>query len=266
MPAADRSSTSRLARSAGRGAPRRRGGESERHPVDSARPARHGSLGLSAWSDPRRLAGGRGSGGRGLGPRPFRSRVVAGMGRRNRLTFQLVGHLAILRRILMATMAVSVARRPDRVLERGVAATVDRRYLLRADVRRILVESLSEAFRSGSRGPAWEMGVYARPWGFRLEDIRTPMHLWHGEEDANAPAGDRKLSSDEHSQLRQFLPERRSSSLRRPPARDLHGAVRLIRAAEGLGSTVYVTGSWYIPEKEMRWRGSRRASAPSVNR
>ena len=113
--------------------------------------------------------------------------VIAGMGRRNRLTFQLVRHVAPLRSVLMAATAASVARRPDRVLERGVAAEVDKKYLVRRDVRRVLAESLSEAFRSGSRGPAWEMGLYARPWGFRLEDIRTPVHLWHGEQDANAP-------------------------------------------------------------------------------
>jgi pimeloyl-ACP methyl ester carboxylesterase len=31
------------------------------------------------------------------------------------------------------------------------------------------------------------MGIYGRPWGFRLEDVRTPVHLSHGERDANAP-------------------------------------------------------------------------------
>ena len=109
------------------------------------------------------------------------------MGRRNRLTFQLVGRVAILRRTLMASMALSVARRPDRVLERGVAAAVDKSYLGRPDVRKVLVESLSEAFRSGGAGPAWEMGLYARSWGFPLEEIRTPVEVWHGEDDANAP-------------------------------------------------------------------------------
>jgi pimeloyl-ACP methyl ester carboxylesterase len=113
--------------------------------------------------------------------------VIAGMGRRNRLTFQLVGRLAVLRRALMASMALSVGRRPDRVLERGVATAVDKAYLRRLDVRDILVQSLSEAFRSGSAGPAWEMGLYARSWGFPLEEIRAPVDLWHGEEDANAP-------------------------------------------------------------------------------
>lgn len=113
--------------------------------------------------------------------------AVAGMGRRNRLSFQLVGRHAILRRTLFAAMAVSVRRHPDRVLERGVGAAVDKKYLDRPDVRKILAESLSEAFRGGSRGGAWEMGLYVRPWGFCLEDIRTPVRLWHGEQDANAP-------------------------------------------------------------------------------
>jgi hypothetical protein len=98
--------------------------------------------------------------------------ATAGMGRQNRLVFQLVGRLAVLRRVLMARTAVSVRRHPDRVLERGVTAAVDKQYLDRPDVQAILGGSLAEAFRTGSRGPAWEMGLYSRPWGFRLEDIR----------------------------------------------------------------------------------------------
>jgi pimeloyl-ACP methyl ester carboxylesterase len=113
--------------------------------------------------------------------------ATAGMSRQNRLAFQLVGRLGVLRRLLMARSGVALRRHPDRVLESGVAAAVDKRYLGRPDVRTVLVGSLSEAYRRGSRGPAWEMGLYARPWGFRLEDIRTPVYLSHGEQDANAP-------------------------------------------------------------------------------
>jgi pimeloyl-ACP methyl ester carboxylesterase len=113
--------------------------------------------------------------------------AIASMGRRNRLTFQLVRHLGVLRRILMARVARSVSRRPEGILESGVEAAVDKEYLERPEVREILGQSLSEAFRDGSRGPAWEMGLYARRWAFRLEDIRAPVHLWHGEQDANAP-------------------------------------------------------------------------------
>ena len=113
--------------------------------------------------------------------------ATAGMSLQNRLAFQVVGRVSVLRRLLMARAGAAVRRHPGRVLKSGVAAAVDKKYLDRPDVRKVLVESLAEAYRSGSRGPAWEMRLYARPWGFRLEEIRTPVYLSHGEQDANAP-------------------------------------------------------------------------------
>lgn len=50
-----------------------------------------------------------------------------------------------------------------------------------------MIESLREAFRSGNRGAAWEVELFVRPWGFRLEDIPIEVHLWHGEMDTTAP-------------------------------------------------------------------------------
>jgi pimeloyl-ACP methyl ester carboxylesterase len=32
-----------------------------------------------------------------------------------------------------------------------------------------------------------ELALYARPWDFTLEDISTPVHLWHGRDDTNVP-------------------------------------------------------------------------------
>lgn len=38
--------------------------------------------------------------------------------------------------------------------------------------------------------------LFASPWGFRLEDIEMPVHLWHGELDAMVlPAMGRSLTS-----------------------------------------------------------------------
>jgi pimeloyl-ACP methyl ester carboxylesterase len=113
--------------------------------------------------------------------------AIASMGRRNRLAFRLVQRVSVLRRILMARVAWSVSRQPESILERGVTAAADKQYLDRPNVRTVLEQSLREAFRAGSRGPAWEMGLYAQPWGFRLDEIRVPVHLWHGEDDVNAP-------------------------------------------------------------------------------
>ncbi len=44
-----------------------------------------------------------------------------------------------------------------------------------------------EALRQGGLGVAEAGALYWKPWGFRLEDIRTKVCIWHGEEDVNAP-------------------------------------------------------------------------------
>jgi pimeloyl-ACP methyl ester carboxylesterase len=44
-----------------------------------------------------------------------------------------------------------------------------------------------ESFRQGPTAFATELALAAGPWGFRLEDIRVPVHLWHGELDVSTP-------------------------------------------------------------------------------
>jgi pimeloyl-ACP methyl ester carboxylesterase len=45
----------------------------------------------------------------------------------------------------------------------------------------------TEALRQGGLGPAEAAALYWKPWGFRLEDIHMKVHVWHGEDDLNAP-------------------------------------------------------------------------------
>jgi len=140
---------------------------------------------VCAWRLPQRLTGaGIVS---GIGPLDVPG-ATEGMSRQNRLLFQVVGRLPVLPRVLMGVTAAQ-ARQPARALEQGRRsfAAVDQPYLDRPELREILTASLSEAFHRGGRGPAWELRLYARPWGFRLEDIEMPVHLWHGEQDANDP-------------------------------------------------------------------------------
>jgi pimeloyl-ACP methyl ester carboxylesterase len=44
-----------------------------------------------------------------------------------------------------------------------------------------------EAFRQGPAAFAQELALAARPWGVRLDAIRVPVHLWHGEMDVSTP-------------------------------------------------------------------------------
>lgn len=50
-------------------------------------------------------------------------------------------------------------------------------------IRAICYRSEAEAFRQGTLGHAWETRLIVRPWGFPLEAIRPPVHLWHGSAD-----------------------------------------------------------------------------------
>jgi pimeloyl-ACP methyl ester carboxylesterase len=55
-------------------------------------------------------------------------------------------------------------------------------------VRSALLEGLREAvIRPGTRGLVQELAIYARPWGFALEDIVVDVAIWHGTRDLNVP-------------------------------------------------------------------------------
>lgn len=59
--------------------------------------------------------------------------------------------------------------------------------LSRPDVRSAIVVSLAHASPTAGRAAAQDFGLFARDWGFRLEDITVPMHVWQGEADLNVP-------------------------------------------------------------------------------
>jgi pimeloyl-ACP methyl ester carboxylesterase len=44
-------------------------------------------------------------------------------------------------------------------------------------------ESQRQAWRSSAEGVMVDAEIYARPWGFPLEEIRVPVRLWHGKTD-----------------------------------------------------------------------------------
>jgi pimeloyl-ACP methyl ester carboxylesterase len=47
--------------------------------------------------------------------------------------------------------------------------------------------SVRDSFRQGIAGSLREAEILAAPWGFRVEDIRARVELWHGSADVNVP-------------------------------------------------------------------------------
>jgi len=129
----------------------------------------------------------------GLAPLNVRA-ATAGMSRWNRLTIPILRRLPWLlpaiARLLMWLFAQGLRRWPDRVLRllsRSAPAS-DKAILAKPEIWAAMKEDFAEAFRQGSRGAAWELVLYLRPWDFRLEDISVDVHLWQGETDNVIPA------------------------------------------------------------------------------
>lgn len=51
----------------------------------------------------------------------------------------------------------------------------------------VLGAMLREAIRRGTRGATWDLSLYTREFDFDLSEIRSTLHLFHGEQDTNAP-------------------------------------------------------------------------------
>jgi pimeloyl-ACP methyl ester carboxylesterase len=66
-------------------------------------------------------------------------------------------------------------------------AECDRRALQIPALHRLLCDSFREAFRRSLLGPARDLVLYGRDWGFPLHDIQVPIRLWHGERDTVVP-------------------------------------------------------------------------------
>jgi len=63
----------------------------------------------------------------------------------------------------------------------------DQQVLSTPWVRSSVMATLLEAVRGGSEGYDHDLRILTSPWGFRLEEIRVPVHVWHGEVDAVIP-------------------------------------------------------------------------------
>lgn len=64
----------------------------------------------------------------------------------------------------------------------------DRKVIIdEPELLQVMLESGRQAYRKGVRGVVHEAVLYARPWGFALNEIQSKVHLWQGEADMNVP-------------------------------------------------------------------------------
>lgn len=107
----------------------------------------------------------------------------------NRFGLRMVRRLPSLARPALSLVAPVARRSPERFVDRLARRTTapDRRFFENPEHRAAFRDTFREGFRQGARGPAWDIRLYARPWGFELEDVRVAIDLWHGGDDVVVP-------------------------------------------------------------------------------
>jgi pimeloyl-ACP methyl ester carboxylesterase len=107
----------------------------------------------------------------------------------NRGLGTLAGHApAVLTPLFFAQ--VSVMRHwPERALSavKRQMPEADLAVLERPDVHAVFVEDARRASATAAQAAAQDFVLFVRDWGFRLQDIQVPVHVWHGDADKNVP-------------------------------------------------------------------------------
>jgi len=122
--------------------------------------------------------------------------------------YTLAGRAPWLLRLMFAKFTHDIRRDPAAVFSMMTdLGPADQDILGREDFRRAFAANAAEAFRQGSRGPAHDYTLEARPWGVPLDQIQVPVEIWHGEDDSLvSPQQGRILAAALPAAVTHFVP------------------------------------------------------------
>jgi pimeloyl-ACP methyl ester carboxylesterase len=90
---------------------------------------------------------------------------------------------------LFFTQVLVMRHWPERALSaaKRQMAEPDQTVVERPDVRAAFIEDARRASATAAQAAAQDFVLFVRDWGFRLQDIQVPVHVWHGDVDKNVP-------------------------------------------------------------------------------
>lgn len=111
--------------------------------------------------------------------------IWSALRRQDHALFTLMRRAPWLFRALLRLRMGGVRQKPEHFVAQLAAKmrASDQSLLVAPDVLAKLCDDLREALRQGTAGMADDFAVLNRPWPFRLEDIRVPVHIWQGAQD-----------------------------------------------------------------------------------
>jgi pimeloyl-ACP methyl ester carboxylesterase len=68
-----------------------------------------------------------------------------------------------------------------------ISPEADRRLLVRPEFKAMFLDDLLNGSRKQLAAPFADVVVFARDWGFRLDEVKVPIRWWHGDRDHIVP-------------------------------------------------------------------------------
>jgi pimeloyl-ACP methyl ester carboxylesterase len=95
-------------------------------------------------------------------------------------------------------LSLSVFRRWPELALRAASGQLppsDVEILNRPRVKSAFIEDYRRASSTSALAAAQDFALFAKDWGFRLEDIMVPVNIWHGDHDRNVPISHGRLQA-----------------------------------------------------------------------
>ncbi len=133
----------------------------------------------------------------GVGPLDDRG-AEKGMVFFNRLITRLARKSRYLAYPLFA-LSVSIFRRWPETAMRATSGQLtesDTEVMSRPEAISAYIDSYRRAPSTSALAAAQDFSLFARDWGFCLEEITVPVHIWHGDDDRNVPISHGRLQAE----------------------------------------------------------------------
>jgi pimeloyl-ACP methyl ester carboxylesterase len=111
-----------------------------------------------------------------------------GISQKERLLSALLKRAPFLTTVMMYLTRM-LLNNPDKLMQHMVKTLPDVEVALfkTAKMQNIIIKSTQETFKQGLKGASFDMKLFFKPLGFKLQDIHIPVTIWHGALDTQAP-------------------------------------------------------------------------------
>ncbi len=114
--------------------------------------------------------------------------VKEALSKSERQQYELADKLPWLTRLFLWKFAQDARKNPSSIFSMFEnMAAADKDLLTQIEAKQVLVKMINGAFEQGTRAVTYDTALMTRPWGFSLDEVKFPVHVWQGEADTLVP-------------------------------------------------------------------------------